>query len=503
MKNKLYVVLLVLALVIQVLPNVYAEPTAEPMPAASAEPEATASAEPEVTASAEPEVTASAEPEATSSAEPEATASAEPETTPAATPDSIYLIDGTHLGTDNVELANYNPETKEYTAKVYLESERDLMAGTFGMQYDPTLSNNIVFQLNNQNFDIVEDFSDSSQCYVAFSWTVPHPDATPQPTVEPSAEPTEEPITEPTEAPVVQPSAEPAQPSSDPGEVEEQSITGGQRIRRELGTITISGVEIGDDGNPVGWHTKTLRQLDWYTTPTSAEDRFTNNDDGICLNDQTFNPVTGWYQGQDMTDWFKWAEGELAPEETEPPEYKWVDIGFVFKSGYDLPVLDKVLISGTVKSYNPKNPLELTLYDDSGEEVTLEPTDITIIDKEDDHGRVVSAYAIYANIVPGDYKIKIAKKVHLTYNKKIVVSGDTASGGVVTLYCGDINADEKIKLNDRASLLNCMNRQNKQNATNFDICDLNGDGKVTMFDLNILKQYFNKSYVEVIPYVQK
>lgn len=461
MRKNLYVVLLALIIML-VLPNVYAEPiivstasdttvtsdtdtpeteVGEDGPQQSPEPDSSATTAPE------PSETASAAPETQPSSQPLSSAE------PSATPDSLYIIDGTHLDSGGIELANYDPTTKEYTATVYLETTRELMTGSIGIMYDPTIAANFSFTLNGDNFETVHNYQ-GSDCYMAFSW-YRKPDAAKEVGTD----------------------------------------------KYVLGTIKITNVEIGDDGNPIGWHTRTLRQLDWFTTPESGTFNYTEDNGGTCLNDEIFNPDTGWYQGQDVD--FLLNSG-LAYEDLIGIEgYDNVDIGFVFKSGYDLPVLDKVLISGTVKSYNAKNPLELTLYDDSGEEVTLEPTDITIIDKEDDHGRVVSAYAIYANIVPGDYKIKIAKKVHLTYNKKIVVSGDTASGGVVTLYCGDINADEKIKLNDRASLLNCMNRQNKQNATNFDICDLNGDGKVTMFDLNILKQYFNKSYVEVIPYVQK
>lgn len=136
-----------------------------------------------------------------------------------------------------IEYSSYDEQTEVYIAEVYLNTSEYLSSGTFGLQYDAAAVP--VFQLDNVNFEKFQEFPNNGQNYMVLQWYLSQ---------------------------------------SAPEE------TG----KIHLGTITINNVKLGSDGLPIGWHTKTLRQLDWYDTPESQEEKFTDNADGICLNDEIY-----------------------------------------------------------------------------------------------------------------------------------------------------------------------------------------------------------------------
>lgn len=339
-----------------------------------------------------------------------------------------------------IEFYNYDSETKTYTANVYLNTNEYLSVGTFGIQYDAALSP--VFELNdeyftefdNEYFKELHSSLNYGSNYIVFQW-----------------------------------------------QLADNAPTTGEIL---LGTLTIENVVL-ENGIPSGWHTETIHQLDWFDTSLSKTPVFTLDADGICLNDEIFRYMDGigYYQGYDMED------------EDNP---HWVNIGFSFNSGYELPVRTGTVISGIVYSYNPNNKVTATLYDSAGISIkSVEAVDTAA--KED--GRVSSVYELDAEISEGEYILELKKDVHLTYTMNITVSNKNISVGEITLYCGDISGDGKIKLNDRSTLLKYLNMHSYTSDNETAIkSDLNGDGKVTLHDFNIMKMYYNKEYREVVSY---
>ncbi|MGN0108222.1 MAG: dockerin type I domain-containing protein, partial [Hominilimicola sp.] len=336
----------------------------------------------------------------------------------------------------------YDADTKTYTAQVYLDTTEYLSAGSFGMQYDVSLSPS--FTLDTDYFEYFQQFNSEGSSYIAFQWYIKDGTA--------------------------------------------NTLTG----RIHLGTITIPDVELDSDGKPFGWHKHTLRQLDWLTTNLSQTDKFTNTADGVCLNDEiwreftdaekeelTDKTINGYYQGYDMAN------------ENNP---KWVDIGFTFDSSLDLPERAGQTISGTVQGYNPNNSVTVTLYRKGDTAVYNTVTPQTCTTQYPD-GRVIFGYEL-AEVDEGEYTLEITKDVHLTYRADInVEAGKDVTKDKVTLYCGDIYADEKIKLDDRSILRRYLNMQISANSSEMvKRSDLNGDGRVTFHDLDILKPYYNKTY---------
>ncbi|MGN0106737.1 MAG: dockerin type I domain-containing protein [Hominilimicola sp.] len=325
---------------------------------------------------------------------------------------------------------SYDEHTQTYTAQVYLNTTEYLSAGTFGMSYDASLTPE--FTLDQDNFSYFRQLTPDSN-YIAFQWYLN--DITP--------------------------------------------LTG----KIHLGTVTIKNVMLDSLGNPKGWHKKTLRQLNWLNTSISKDPAYTTDKDGICLNDEIWRTVEndpdvdGYYQGYDLQD-------------KDNPV--WVDIGFSFDSGFNLPEREGNVISGQVESYNPNNAVIIVLYDDTGEErARIEQSAYTV--KPD--GRCICGYE-FLGANEGSYTIEIQKDVHLTYRMSVNVNaGADTENGKITLYCGDISGDEKIKLNDRSELLRHMNRRIYYGSDRLSVrSDLNGDGKVTTHDFNILKSYYNRKY---------
>lgn len=420
--------------------------------------------------------------------EPTATPEPTPTVDPQATPEAYYILDGTKLDDSGDTVPNYDAETMTYTLNLYLETALAIETGSFGLIYDGTLADHMSFELSPE-FSFVRNHTEWYKAeysskdgyvvpeYISFSW-----------------------------------------------EGSGAKITYGTQKRYKIGTLKFSDVELNAEGTPNGWHSETLRLLNWYQTPISnlysaplptdvplptyvptptptVDEGFNQDDDQNTVNDEIYDPVTDLYRGQDMTDWYKYLNGELVTS-GGLPDYRWVDIGFMFEPGFDLPVLEDIIISGTVYSYNENNDLEFSLKNSMEEAIEISPDSVTVTQTKDAYDRVKTTYTIQLDIPMGEYVLCLSKKTHLTYEKPLVISNHSVSAGTIELYCGDIDGDEKIKLTDRTLLINMMHKNQNaslsQSAT-FKACDLNGDGKVNMFDLGIFNKFYNKNYSEVIP----
>lgn len=366
----------------------------------------------------------------------------------------------------------YDSTLGKLVGDVYLDIVEDarLEAGSFGIKYDPLLAEDVSFVLDTANFTYNSERHDPQNPY------------------------------------------DPNKPDNDTYSLEDgsnyiafswgrtSSFEGGLSGRWHLGSIYVENVKMTTDCNgkpiPEGWHTRSMYQLDWLSTDISKADLFTKDQDGICLNREIWRELNkatdteeaetgvddalyGYYQGANMN----------APDENGNPT--WIDIGYDLDFGGELPEPPEGnIVTGEILSYNPKNDTTVTLYKEDGSEYgsCIAETKTSYPD-----GRVRSQYKL-ENVEVGTYILKVEKNVHLTYSSKITVTEGGVLKNVGQLYCGDLNGDGKIKLNDRSELIHRLNKRANASDSKY---DLNGDGKITFHDLNILKTYYNKTYGEV------
>jgi len=144
---------------------------------------------------------------------------------------------------------------------------------------------------------------------------------------------------------------------------------------------------------------------------------------------------------------------------------------------------EKYIVSGTVRSYNPNNPVTLLLM--QGNEVKH----TTIIAAEAGNGRHEQSFT-FKYVEPGTYTLVITKAAHLKFTVHNVVVGEedldlTQDGReavrLISMTCGDINGDGQINSGDMLILLS-----NYLQLGEKILADLNGDGQVNSSDLLIL-----------------
>ncbi|MBQ6529939.1 MAG: hypothetical protein IJI39_03310 [Clostridia bacterium] len=156
----------------------------------------------------------------------------------------------------------------------------------------------------------------------------------------------------------------------------------------------------------------------------------------------------------------------------------------------------QITITGWINAWNPKNDSVIYAYKTDTEVFEGEIKQRIIYPD----GRVKYGYEVEVDDT-GDYTMVIQKSVHLTYKEAVnipyTVTDEYAIPHEVTLICGDINGDEYIKIPDRSRLILMLNHPGRKttNPTEFDLCDLNGDGRITLTDLNILKSNIDKTYL--------
>lgn len=235
------------------------------------------------------------------------------------------------------------------------------------------------------------------------------------------------------------------------------------------------------DGVPAG---VTIQKLEWpYTTGTTVPDddsvraALTLKTDGtrpILVREYPYPTVNG--------EQHMYTRDSSSHEEV-------TDGSTVMLGGIDLPVKAKgVMVSGTVKSYNPGNATTIQLMQ-GGKEIYS-----TNIDAATDSGQVTQEFTFNV-VAPGTYDLVVTKAAHLTYTIKNVEVGDTpldltgnsnAAISTMTLLAGDVNGDGLIDVGDLSIVWNTANYNKTISAADNKATDLNGDNLVDVGDLNIV-----------------
>ena len=178
----------------------------------------------------------------------------------------------------------------------------------------------------------------------------------------------------------------------------------------------------------------------------------------------------------------------------------------VTSAGHTVTVVaDGVTVSGQVRSYNPKNPVTVTLYE-AGTENVVKSTAVTYLGS--DSGQVTVDFR-FDTVAPGTYDLVVTKAAHLTYTvKKVKVEGTDLDltkltdkpFSTITMLCGDINGDGWINSSDLSVVLQGQNYGKQTTVAGVNgKADLNGDGWVNSSDLSIVLQgqHYGKSTVTV------
>jgi len=151
-------------------------------------------------------------------------------------------------------------------------------------------------------------------------------------------------------------------------------------------------------------------------------------------------------------------------------------------------------VSGTVRSYNPNNPVELRL---------MQGTDIKyreFIEAEEGSGERDQEFR-FNGVEPGIYTLVVMKEAHLKLtvhnvvveNKDVNLADDTREPvQILTLKCGDLNEDGQITSDDLLILLGSYLESGEKIPA-----DLNGDGQVNSSDLLILLGNYLESDIVV------
>ena len=171
---------------------------------------------------------------------------------------------------------------------------------------------------------------------------------------------------------------------------------------------------------------------------------------------------------------------------------------------YDPNAVSAPSVSGTVKSYNPNNPVTVWLIEQGYTEASYETT----IAADSGSGQKAQDFSFPA-VAAGTYDLVVTKPGHLTYTVKGVVVGDgpldltkhsNAAISMITLLCGDINGDGWVNSTDLGEILQGQNYGKQTTVAGVNKkADLNGDGWVNSTDLGIVlqSQHYGKSAVSV------
>lgn len=138
-------------------------------------------------------------------------------------------------------------------------------------------------------------------------------------------------------------------------------------------------------------------------------------------------------------------------------------------------------VSGTVKNYNSaadKVTIQLIQQGHS------EPAYETTVSGGTKEGNQYTASYTISGIASGTYTMRVLKKNHVTREYTITVGGEAVTQNVKIHLKGDINGDGKITIGDvnRANLQ--AKGKSKLTLYEFACADINGDGKITISDVN-------------------
>lgn len=138
-------------------------------------------------------------------------------------------------------------------------------------------------------------------------------------------------------------------------------------------------------------------------------------------------------------------------------------------------------VSGTVKSFNSaadKVTIQLIQQGHS------EPAYETTVSGGTKVGNQYTASYTISGIASGTYTMRVMKNKHVTREYTVTVSGEAVTQNVKIHLKGDINGDGKVTVGDvnRANLH--AKGKSKLTLYEFACADINGDGKVTISDVN-------------------
>lgn len=170
--------------------------------------------------------------------------------------------------------------------------------------------------------------------------------------------------------------------------------------------------------------------------------------------------VNAWMEYEDNTDGHVWQVYE---------SYKVVDPNA------------RGSVSGTVKSFNSaadKVTIQLIQQGHS------EPAYETTVSGGTKEGNQYTASYTISGIASGTYTMRVMKKNHVTREYTVTVSGEAVTQNVKIHLKGDINGDGKVTVGDvnRANLH--AKGKSKLTLYEFACADINGDGKITISDVN-------------------
>ena len=250
------------------------------------------------------------------------------------------------------------------------------------------------------------------------------------------------------------------------------------------------------DGGDHMWNVVAIGGRNYLVDVTNCDDRSIGAPDQLFLCGAAEN-VAGKQYTVTLGKTIVYVYDEKTVESYAPEHLKLSPVA------YDPNAVSAPSVSGTVKSYNPNNPVTVRLIEQGHHEVAYETT----IDPTTGSGQTEQNFSFPA-VAKGTYDLVVTKACHLTYTIKNVVVDDTpldltihsnVAISTITLLCGDIDGNGFINSTDLGIILKGQN-YGKSTATAGDkAADLDGNGFINSTDLGIVLQgqHYSKSAVTV------
>ena len=250
------------------------------------------------------------------------------------------------------------------------------------------------------------------------------------------------------------------------------------------------------DGGDHMWNVVAIGGRNYLVDVTNCDDRSIGAPDQLFLCGAAEN-VAGKQYTVTLGKTIVYVYDEKTVESYAPEHLKLSPVA------YDPNAVSAPSVSGTVKSYNPNNPVTVRLIEQGHHEVAYETT----IDPTTGSGQTEQNFSFPA-VAAGTYDLVVTKPGHLTYTVKGIVVGDAAIDltkhsnaaiSTITLLCGDIDGNGFINSTDLGIILKGQN-YGKSTATAGDkAADLDGNGFINSTDLGIVLQgqHYGKSAVSV------